>query len=196
MDVVTGMSTIVASAWLLPVLVVVVAADGPFPVFPSETLLMTAVAVAFAAGDPAAVLALFVAAAVGSVLGDVAVYGFGRSSHRLIAGSDEGRTASWVRRHLLRRPGVVLVGARFVPGGRLVSTAAAGRFGLPTRRFLLWSTVSSAAWALYMVGVGRVLEPMTGGNPLLCVLGGFVLAVVTGGLFALAGRWIGRSPAT
>ncbi len=194
MDVVAGVGAIVASVWLLPVLVAMIAVDGPFPVFPSETLLMTAVAMAFAAADRSAVLALFAAAVLGSVLGDLFVFALGRSSPRLVARSDEGRTASWVRRHLLRRPGMVLVGARFVPGGRLVSTAAAGRFGLGRRRFLLWSSISSAAWALYMVAMGRVLEPMTGGDPLLCVLGGAVLAVLTGGLFALAGRLSARPP--
>ncbi len=195
-DLVAGVDAVVQSVWLLPVLVFVVAVDAPFPVLPSETLLMTAVAGAFSDGDVGTVFALFAAAVVGSVLGDLVAFGLGRSSHRLIAtsgkgGSEQGRTARWVHRQLLHRPGVVLVGARFVPGGRLVSTAAAGRFGLSTRRFVLWSTVSSAAWALYMVGIGRALEPLTGGNPLLCVLAGFVLAVVTGGLFALAGRLFG-----
>ncbi len=62
MDVAAGMSAIVQSAWLLPVLVLVVAVDAPFPILPSETLLMTAVAVAFSDGDVATVAALFVAA--------------------------------------------------------------------------------------------------------------------------------------
>lgn len=186
MDVVSALGSVVHSAWLLPVLVVMIAVDAPFPVLPSETLLMTAAAVAFADDDLAVVAALFVAAVVGSVAGDLVTFGMGRSSHRIVAVHEDGGSARWVRRHLLRRPGLTLVGARFVPGGRLVSTAAAGRFGLSLRRFVAWSVVSSAAWGVYMLGVGRVLEPVTGGNPLLCVVGGTVLAVLTGGLFALA----------
>lgn len=186
MDVVSALGSVVHSAWLFPMLVVMIAVDAPFPVLPSETLLMTAAAVAFADDDLAVVVALFVVAVVGSVAGDLVTFGLGRSSHRIVAVKADGGYTGWVRRHLLRRPGVVLVGARFVPGGRLVSTAAAGRFGLTLRRFVPWSVVSSAAWAGYMLGVGRVLEPMTGGNPLLCVVGATVLAVLTGGLFALA----------
>ncbi|WP_300009066.1 VTT domain-containing protein [Pseudonocardia sp.] len=186
MDVVSALGAVVHSAWLLPVLIVMIAVDAPFPVLPSETLLMTAAAVAFAEDDLVVVAALFVAAVVGSVAGDLVTFGLGRSSHRIVAVDHGGGSAQWVRRHLLRRPGMALVGARFVPGGRLVSTAAAGRFGLSLRRFLPWSVISSAAWGAYMLGVGRVLEPMTGGNPLLCVVGGTVLAVLTGGLFALA----------
>ncbi|OLT19322.1 hypothetical protein BJF78_11300 [Pseudonocardia sp. CNS-139] len=89
---------------------------------------------------------------------------------------------------MLARPGVALVGARFVPGGRLVSTAAAGRFGLPLRRFLPWTVASSAAWAVYMLLIGLALGPITGGNPLLSLLAGAVMAVLTAVGFAVAGR--------
>lgn len=188
MDVVAGLTAVVHSGWLLPALPLMIAVDAPFPVFPSETLLMTAVAMAFTEHDTAMLFALFAVAVLGSAVGDLVVYGLGRSSHRLVHGSAEGGLAAWMRRHLLARPGAALVGARFVPGGRLISTAAAGRFGLPVRLFLPWSLVSSAVWAGYMVGVGRVIEPMTGGNPLLCVLAGTVLAVLSGGLFALGRR--------
>jgi membrane-associated protein len=187
-DVVAGLSAVVHSGWLLPLLPLMIAVDAPFPVLPSETVLMTAVAMAFTEHDTRMLLALFAVAVLGSAAGDLVVYGLGRSSHRLVGGSAEGGLAAWMRRHLLARPGPALVGARFVPGGHLVSTAAAGRFGLPVRVFLPWSLASSAVWAAYMVGVGRAIEPMTGGNPLLCVLAGTVLAVLTGGLFALGRR--------
>ena len=192
MDVVAGLDAVVHSSWLLPVLVLMIAADGPVPVLPSETLLMTAAAVAFTEGDVALLVGLFVAAVLGSAIGDLLVYGLGRTSHKLIAGSSQGHGSAWVRRHLLDRPGPVLVLARFVPGGRLVSTAAAGRFGLPLHRFVGWSLASSAAWAVYMLVVGRILEPMTGGDPLLCVVGAGVLAAVTAAVFALGRRMLRR----
>lgn len=188
MDVVSGLAAVVHSGWLLPALPLMIAVDGPFPVLPSETVLMTAVAIAFTEHDTGMLLALFAVAVLGSAVGDLVVYALGRSSHRLVSGSAEGGLAAWMRRHLLARPGTALVGARFVPGGRLVSTAAAGRFGLPVRVFLPWSLVSSTVWAAYMVGVGGVIEPITGGDPVRCVVAGTVLAVLTGGLFALAQR--------
>jgi membrane-associated protein len=190
LEVVAVCDAVLYSSWLLPVLVILIAIDGPFPVLPSETLLMTAAALAFGRHDVLAVVALFVAALVGSVAGDVLVFGLGRSSQQVLARAveAEGGLSSWVRRRLLQRPAVVLVGARFMPGGRLLSTAAAGRFGLDVPRFLLGSVASSAAWSVYMLLIGLLLGPITGGSPLLSLLAGVVMAVLTAGAFALVQR--------
>jgi membrane-associated protein len=189
-DVVAVCDTLLHSPWLLSLLVVMIAVDGPFPMFPSETLLMSAAAMAFGSGDAALVAGLFAVAVAGSVLGDLAVFWLGRCSHRVLGRAvDAGcGLSAWVRRHLLRRPGIALVGARFVPGGRLVSTAAAGRYGLPLRRFLPWTVASSAAWAVYMLLIGLALGPITGGSPLLSLVAGVVMAVLTGLGFAVVGR--------
>ena len=69
-----------------------------------------------------------------------------------------------------------------------MSTAAAGRFGLPVRRFLPWSIVSSAAWSAYMLLIGLALGPVTGGDPLLSLFAGVVMAVVTAAGFALVSK--------
>jgi membrane-associated protein len=190
LDVVTGVGSFVHSTWCPPVLLVLIAADGPFPVLPTETLLMSAAAGAFGRGDAATVLALFVVAVLGSVLGDLLCFWAGRTSHRVLArGVDGDRGLSgWVRHHLLRRPGVALVGARFVPGGRLVSTAAAGRVGLPLRRFLPWTVASSLLWAVYMLLIGLALGPITGGSPLLSLAAGTVLGLLTAAVFGVARR--------
>jgi membrane-associated protein len=189
-DLMTAYSAAMHSTWLLPLLVAMIAIDAPFPVLPSETLLMSAAAMAFGEHDMWTVIALFVAALIGSAAGDLITFGLGRSSHRVLSGSvDAGCAMSgWVRRHLHLRPGIALVGARFAPGGRLVSTAAAGRYGLPLRRFLPWSVASSAAWSGYMLLVGLLLGPLTGGSPLLSLLAGAVMAALTAGIFAAARR--------
>lgn len=184
------MHAVLHSPWLLPVLTVLIAIDGPVPMLPSETLLMSAAASAFGAHDAAGVTGLFAAALAGSVLGDLVVFGLGRSSTRVLprAADTESGLAAWVRANLFRRPVVALVGARFVPGGRLVSTAAAGRLGLPLRRLVAGSVVSSALWSVYMLVIGFAVGPMTGGNPLLCVLAGAVMAVLTAGAYAVGAR--------
>jgi membrane-associated protein len=181
---------ILRSAWLLPLLVVLIAVDAPFPVLPSETILISASTTAFGVWDAGMVAGLFVAALVGSVLGDLVVFWLGRCSSRLLTRSVEAESvaSAWARRNVLQRPGVVLIGARFVPGGRLVSTAAAGRYGLPLSRFLPWTVASSAAWSGYMLLIGLALGPITGGNPLLSLLAGCVLAVLTAAGFAVARR--------
>ncbi len=198
MDLLTGYGAVMHSIWLLPLLTAMIAADAPFPVLPSETLLMSASALAFAEHDAVAVLALFVAALIGSAAGDLVTFGLGRSSHRVLARPVDARSglSVWVGRHLHLRPGTALVGARFVPGGRLVSTAAAGRFGLPLRRFLPWSVASSAAWSAYMLLVGMLLGPLTGGSPLLCLLAGAAMAALTAGMFGIGKRILGRRAGT
>jgi membrane-associated protein len=190
LDVLTVCDAVLRSSWLLPILVVMIAVDAPFPVLPSETILMSAATTAFGNGDVGMVFGLFVAALAGSVLGDAVVFWLGRCSHKLLSRTvdTEFEVAAWVRKHMLRRPGIALVGARFVPGGRLVSTAAAGRFGLPVRRFLPWSIASSAAWSVYMLLIGLALGPVTGGDPLLSLFAGVGTAVLTAAGFALVSK--------
>jgi membrane-associated protein len=189
-DVLAVCDAMLHSPWLLPILVVMIAIDAPFPMFPSETLLMSAAAMAFGSHDAGLVVGLFVSSVVGSVLGDLTVFWLGRCSHRVLGKAVEAECglSGWVRKHLLQRPGIALIGARFVPGGRLVSTAAAGRYGLPLRRFLPWTAASSAAWAVYMLLIGLGLGPITGGSPLLSLLAGAVMAVLTGLGFGVANR--------
>lgn len=199
-DVLTAFADLLHSPWLFAVLAVLIAIDGPLPMLPSETLLLSAAAMAFGEQDGGAVLALFVASVVGSMVGDLFVFGLGRSSHRVIGrAADSGHLAGWVRRHLLARPGLALVGARLLPGGRLVSTAAAGRFGLALRRFVPWSLVSSMVWCCYLLLIGLALGPVTGGSPLMCLVAGVAMALLTAGGFALAQRvraWRSRRVAT
>jgi membrane protein DedA with SNARE-associated domain len=190
LDVLAVCDAVLRSSWLLPLLVVMIAIDAPFPVLPSETILMSAATTAFGGADVGMVLGLFVASVTGSVLGDVVVFSLGRCSHRLLARTvdTECAVSGGVRRHVLRRPGIALVGARFVPGGRLLSTAAAGRYGLPVRRFLPWTVASSAAWAVYMLLIGLALGPVTGGDPLLSLGAGVAMALLTAAGFAVVTR--------
>lgn len=175
------------SGWLLPVLALLVTLDGPFPLVPSEPLLMTAAAVAVGLRDMPVTVGLFVAALLGSLTGDLLLYTLGRSSRRLREPGDS-TVARWVRRGIEHRPAVTIVGARFLPGGRLVSTVAAGRFGLTPAQFLPWSLVSSTAWSAYMMGAGLLLGPLTGGDPVRGLLAGLTMAGLSGGTFALIQR--------
>ncbi|MDT7579846.1 MAG: hypothetical protein QOK35_1110 [Pseudonocardiales bacterium] len=190
MDLVRLFDTCLHSLWLLPVLTVMIAADGPIPILPSETILMSAAAAAFGVGDVRGIVGLFAAALVGSIAGDLVAFWLGRSSNRFLpaAAHAEHGLGLWVRANLHRRPVTALVGARLLPGGRLVSTAAAGRVGLPLRRFLPGSFTSSAVWSVYMLAVGMALGPIVGGNPFLSLAAGVAMAVLTAGGFALVQR--------
>jgi membrane-associated protein len=176
------------STWLLPVLALMIAVDGPAPMMPSETLLLAGLALAVGDRDVPMLASLFVVSVLGSVSGDLAVFGLGRGSRWMgvRAVETEARLPGWVRRNVLCRPGVTLVGARFLPAGRLVSTAAAGRYGLPLGTFVPWSVVSSAAWALYMTLVATLIHPIADGSPLSALLAGTAIAVLTAAGFAAA----------
>ena len=190
MDLVRLFDACLHSLWLLPVLTVLIAVDGPVPMLPSETVLMSAAAAAFGTHDVRGIVGLFAAAVAGSIAGDLVTFWLGRSSNRLLpaAAHAECGLGHWVRANLFRRPVVALVGARMLPGGRLVSTAAAGRVGLPLRRFLPGSLASSVVWSLYMLTVSMLLGPIVGGNPFLSLAAGIVMAVLTAGGFALVSR--------
>ena len=51
-----------------------------------------------------------------------------------------------------------------------------------------WLLVAFLAVGVYMLAVGMLLGPMVGGNPLLSLAAGVVMAVVTAGGFAVIRR--------
>jgi membrane-associated protein len=178
------------SPWLLPVLAVLIALDGPVPLLPSESLLIVAVSAAAAGKDVPGMPALLLTAMAGSVLGDGAVYALGRWSQRLVRATadDTGGVVAWVGRTVRARPVVTCVGARLLPGGRLVSTAVCGRLRVPFAVFLVASVASSAVWSAYLLLVGTVLGPLTNGDPILSLVAALLLGMATAGVFALARR--------
>lgn len=185
-DVTAVCGAVLHSAWLLPALALMIAVDGPAPMLPSETVLLAGLALALGDRQVPMLVGLFLVSVLGSVAGDLVVFGLGRSSRRFGVGAAEaqGRFTGWIRRNVLCRPGVTLVAARFVPAGRLVSTAAAGRYGLRLQAFLPWSMASSAAWALYMVLVAVLINPFADGRPASALLGAIVIGVLTAAGFA------------
>jgi len=186
-DVVSICTVVLHSPWLPLALVVLIALDAPFPMLPSETILMTGYAAAFADRDFGAVALLILAALLGCVLGDLLVHTLGRTSTRLLARHVEraGPVAQWVTSTMLTRPLVALVAARFVPSGRLVSTAIAGRVGLPVRRFVPCSVASSSAWGVYMLVAGLLLGPVVADSPLVGLAVGAGMATVTASAFGI-----------
>lgn len=181
------LEAILASPWLLGVLLVMVIVDGPCPFLPSEPLLFAAAARALGDGDMPMLAGLAAAAVVGSLLGDLLLYGLGRTSRRLVP-EGRGRLASWVHRHVHARPIVALAAVRIIPGGRLASVTAAGRVALPGRRFLPATATSSVLWTAYMTAVGVGLAGLTGGDPLWSLVASLALGALVAALSSLAGR--------
>lgn len=136
-------------------------------------------------------IGLFAATVVGSVCGDFVVYQMGKRLRRIRRTSATRSTARPLSRLLLKirnRPVAACVGARMLPGGRLVSAALCGRTHVGVRVFFIASLASSTVWSVYMVTVGAVLGPATKGDPIVTLLCGLALAAVT----VLGVRFCGR----
>lgn len=176
-DHVTGL---VSSPWIYLALLTVAALDGFFPIVPSETLVITAGV--FAAHGEVNLALVIVVAAVGACLGDHVSYAIGRSSGaRLTSGlrSGTGRHAAyrWASRSLDERGGLVLVVARYIPGGRTAVTLTMGAVAYRLRHFSFFAVIAAVCWALYSALVGYVGGAAFEEKPLHGVLLGIGLAL-------------------
>ena len=160
------------SGWIYPALYVVAMLDGVVPVFPAETLVVTAGLYSAADGRPAlpAVVAL---AAAGAFTGDHLAYLLGRASggrfdRWMHKGPRRSAAFAWAARSLATRGGLVLVVARYVAGGRNAATMTMGAVGYRLRSFSLFDAVGAVSWALtsallgYLGGVTFERHPLQG----------------------------------
>ncbi len=130
-------------------IVLVVAGDGVFPLFPGETAVVAA-AVLASQGSLNLYLVIL-AGAAGAMLGDSTAYAIGHfGADRIrawlvkMAGGDRVEIAeSMVERH---GPALVFVG-RFIPGLRIGINMSCGSGLMPYRRFLLFNSLGSIFWS-------------------------------------------------
>ncbi|MER5210203.1 DedA family protein [Streptomyces sp. NPDC002838] len=108
--------------------------------------------------------AALLTALAGAVLGNLAGYAVGRRwQGRLMARmAKNSRHHRWSERALglieRRGGGAVFVG-RFTAVLRTLVPTLCGATGMPLRRYLLWSVLSSAVWAPAFVLIGYVMGP-------------------------------------
>ncbi len=131
--------------------------DSVFPVVPGET---TVIAGGVAAGAGNQTLALVIlAGAVGAFLGDNLAYWIGDKF--------EPRVRAWAARkpnrearinsagiQIKKRGGMLLITARFIPGGRTILTISSGITQQPRLWFAAWVAVAGTIWATYAAGLG------------------------------------------
>ncbi|MEO3765265.1 VTT domain-containing protein [Streptomyces sp. B8F3] len=151
---------VVSTPWVYLALFGIAALDGFFPVVPSETLVITLGVFAAADGQPDAVLVAAVAA-LGALTGDHVSYAIGRRAgprvfDRLRPGSRAQRAYARVGRMLAERGGLVLVVARYIPGGRTAATLTTGATGFPRRTFTRYAVLAAVTWAAYGTTLGYV----------------------------------------
>lgn len=147
----------ITSPWAYLAIFAIAALDAFFPIVPSETLVITA-GVFAAQGEPA-VVPVILAAAVGAFVGDHISYQIGRSGggallRRLRPGTRRHAAFDWARRALALRGGLLLVVARYLPGGRTTLTLTMGAVGYSRRKFAFFDAPAAGSWAIYSTMIG------------------------------------------
>ncbi|MGW6276128.1 DedA family protein [Kribbella sp. NPDC055071] len=172
---------LMSSGWIYLALWGFAALDGFFPVIPSETLIVTAGVFAAASGEPN-LYVVVVVAAIGAFIGDHVSYALGRGAggrllDRVKPGTKRHAAVRWARRSLAERGGLVLVVARYVPGGRTAVTLTMGSVRYPLRQFSPFAALAAVSWALYCSLVGYIGGKAFEDNPLKGVILGIGLAL-------------------
>jgi membrane-associated protein len=140
--------------WIIPMVV----GDAIFPPIPSEMLVITGGALAAEGRVNLWLVGLM--AAVASWLGDIIVFqlfkrrlghvldrwAWGRKVHQGIhrAIARAGRSSTYG----------AIIGARFIPGGRLAASAASGIAEVSSRGFSLCAGLGGLLWATWQAGLG------------------------------------------
>lgn len=177
------LETVMASPWLYLVVPLIVAVDSVVPVVPGEAAVITAGAYALVQESPNAWLLLLVTV-TGAVIGDVTAHHVGRGAGPIASRLRRGRVGdklfTWAERRLTTRGGMIIVGARFIPGGRTATSIVSGMIGYPRPRFLGFSLLAATTWASYNVGIGMLGGFAFRDQPLLGVVIGIGLALLVG----------------
>lgn len=172
---------LMSSWWIYLALFGFAALDGFFPAIPSETLVVTAGVFAASTGEPNLYVVIAMAAA-GAFLGDHVSYALGRGAggrllDRLEPGTKRHKMSMWARGALEERGGLVLVVARYIPGGRTAVTLTMGAVRYPLRSFSLFAALAATSWGLYCALVGYIGGKAFEDNPLKGVALGIGLAL-------------------
>jgi membrane-associated protein len=148
-----------ANWWFLVIIFVIAYLDSIVPVVPSETMVIIG-GVAAGAGDQNLLLVI-AAGAVGAFFGDMTAYLLGAR----MSGWIERRAADrpkleqrlgWAERQIRVRGGLLLVTARFIPGGRTALTVSSGVTRQPKAWFTRWIAIAVVIWASYAALLGYV----------------------------------------
>lgn len=173
----------IASPWLYAVLFAVTVIDGFFPPVPSETVLVAAAAVTASTGD-GDILLLGAVAAVGAAIGDNIAFLIGRRlGTTRFAWMRRPRVAAafaYAQRALDRRSATLILGARYIPIGRVAVNMSAGALGFPWRRFLPLSLIAGVSWSVFSLAIGLLAGAWLHDQPVLSAAIGIVVALLVG----------------
>src|SRR6185503_7620852 len=183
------------SAWTYVLVFGLATLDVLAPILPSESVVVAAAALA--ASGRLNVVVVAMAAAAGALLGDNIAFVCGRlldtrMRRRLEATPRRRERLEWAEHQLDRRGGTIIVGARFIPGGRTVTMLAAGMLEMPWRRFFVFDLAAAVIWALYGTAIGYFGGTAFEDQPLIGIGVALALALVAGAAIEAGRRLVGR----
>ncbi|WP_194763265.1 DedA family protein [Microbacterium sp. UFMG61] len=174
----------VASPWLFVVLLAVTIVDGFFPPVPSETVLVAAAAVLASTGDVWALLPLGLVAALGATIGDNLAFALGRrlgtTRWAWMRRPGIARAFAQAERALAHRSAALILGARYIPVGRVAVNMSAGALRFPWRRFVPLSIVAGISWSALSLAIGLLAGSWVRDQPLVSAAIGIAVALVIG----------------
>ncbi|MBX9641396.1 MAG: DedA family protein [Mycobacteriaceae bacterium] len=183
------------NSWLeYPLILAFCLFDAVLPILPSETVLLTG---GILAADGKMALGWVMAmGAIGAFAGDNVAYGVGHSADDwarrwLARGRNGERRLAWAHRELDRHGGPLVVVARFIPGGRTVTTISCGVLEFPYRQFLAFDAIGVVLWATLSTLIGFVGGHTFEDRPLVAFAVSFGVALAFAGGIELI-RWMRR----
>jgi membrane-associated protein len=140
------------SPWGYLAVLALVAGDSLLPAVPGEAALFTGGILA--QRDLLSAPLVMLAAFVGAWAGDCVAYALGRLvgtrvRDRLVRGRRMAERIAWIERQLEDRGRLIVLTARFIPGGRQATSYSAGALRYPARRFVPIDGLAAALWAVY-----------------------------------------------
>jgi membrane protein DedA with SNARE-associated domain len=148
-----------ANWYFIAIIFAVAFFDSIVPIVPSETMVIIG-GVAAGRGDHFLVVVI-AAGAIGAFLGDNGAYLIGRRMSGLIERRADRRPKlrrrlDWANEQIRTRGGLLLITARFIPGGRTALTVTSGITRQPRRWFMGWVGVAVLIWATYAALLGYI----------------------------------------
>jgi len=145
--------------WFLLVIFAIAFLDSVIPIVPSETCVIIG-GVAASQGNQNIFLVIAFAA-VGAFLGDNTAYLIGRRAsgwfHRRAERKPKfARKMAWAQMQILERGGLLLITARFIPGGRTILTLSCGVTRQNQWWFARWVALATLIWATYAAMLGFI----------------------------------------
>jgi membrane-associated protein len=189
---VTLLQSTVDSPWLWLIVFLVTMLDALIPFSPSETTLVTVAVLVTPRPELLALLVLV--AAVGAFAGDCASHAMGRFAgpgmiSRFSRGEKGRERVEWARAKVHEYAVLLILVARYLPGGRFASGIATGGVRYPWPRFLVLDGIGTTLWAAYGALVGYIGGRQFTDSPAKGLLLAFAIALL-GVVVVEAGRRI------